>query len=43
VVDLPDEAYADAPKVADQLLEMVGSVAEKVIGYAACPVLVVQG
>jgi nucleotide-binding universal stress UspA family protein len=101
VVDLPDEAYADAPQLADQLLEkargyvaaikakaeatgipctvatlegtvhevvnriarerevglivtgshgrtglrrlLVGSVAEKVIGYAPCPVLVVKG
>ncbi len=100
VVDLPDEAYADAPKVADQLLAkakgyvaavkakadaagvpctvvtlegpvhevvtriarerevgmivtgshgrtglsrlLMGSVAEKVIGYALCPVLVVK-
>ena len=101
VVDLPDEAFADAPKVAEQLLAkaavvrrrdqgegrrggrplrrrhaqgrvfevvtriarereaglivtgshgrtglrrlLVGSVAEKVIGYAPCPVLVVKG
>lgn len=101
VVELPDEAFADAPKVVDQLLEkargyvaavktkadaagvacavavlegpvfevvtriarerevglivtgshgrtglrrlLVGSVAEKVIGYAPCPVLVVKG
>ena len=101
VVDLPDEAFADAPNVADQLLEkargyvaaikakadaagvpctvatlegpvhevvsrvarereaglivtgshgrtglrrlLMGSVAEKVIGYAPCPVLVVKG
>lgn len=101
VVDLPDEAFADAPKLADQLLEkargyvaaikvkadaagvpcavatlegtvfdvvtrvarerqaglivtgshgrtglqrlLLGSVAEKVIGYAPCPVLVVKG
>lgn len=101
IVDLPDEAYADAPEVADQLLEkakhhvaaikakadsagvpcavatlegpvhevvtriaherdvglivtgshgrtglrrlLMGSVAEKVIGYALCPVLVVKG
>jgi len=101
VVDLPDEAYADAPKLAEQLLEkaqgyvaavkaqadaagvpcsvatlagpvhevvtrvarereaglivtgshgrtglrrlLMGSSAEKVIGYAPCPVLVVKG
>ena len=101
VVDLPDEAFADAPNVAEQLLEkaksyvaavktkadaagvpcsvatlegpvhevvtriarereaglivtgshgrtglrrlLMGSVAEKVIGYAPCPVLVVKG
>jgi nucleotide-binding universal stress UspA family protein len=101
VVDLPDEAYADAPGIAEQLLEkakeyvaavtaraaaagvpcttatlegpvhevvtrlarerqaglivtgshgrtglrrlLLGSVAEKVIGYAPCPVLVVKG
>jgi len=101
VVDLPDDAFAEAPKVAEQLLEkaqgyvaavkaradaagvpctvatlegpvhdvvtriarerqaglivtgshgrtglrrlLVGSVAEKVIGYAPCPVLVVKG
>ena len=101
MVDLPDEAFADAPNVAEQLLEkakshvaaikaqaeaagvpctvaalegpvhevvtriarereiglivtgshgrtglrrlLMGSVAEKVIGYAPCPVLVVKG